>query len=394
MRLIRSLLLAAPLASGATAINKTDDQVNADIDYGSFANPSAYVRPFFRYWVPDASVALDTIAQDFAIVKEVGMGGMELLGFYQYGGTQSTAQSYFPTDWTVYGWGLEAWKRLMRVALQATKANGLMMDYALGPNQGSGVPARVDSEGLMMDLAPYNVSISIGRSFDDVLPGWGTGKLVSASTGLVVEKRAANLSASPGFIGPVYYNGTMQILAADSLMEVTDRVGKDGHLKISLPANVTGVEYRLFAYYQVFSQYREQASPEQIVEIPQSPVTNYTQNGSWVPDHFSAAGAQVMIDFWDQHLLDDDIRQLLHEVGNYAWEDSQEFGGGVAVWWTPKMLDVFAADMGYNFAKYLPLLFAHVSSNPGPLPSPDQFFLNVEDRGQSFLNDYYQTVRS
>lgn len=40
-----------------------NDQVGADIDYGTFENPSARVRPRFRYWLPDASVDPATVRE-------------------------------------------------------------------------------------------------------------------------------------------------------------------------------------------------------------------------------------------------------------------------------------------------------------------------------------------
>ncbi len=60
---------------------------------------------------------------------------------------------------------------------QAHKDNGLIMDFAIGPNQGTGVPAPEGSDGLSWDLVAFNVSVPTGGSFDGVLPGWGTGTL-------------------------------------------------------------------------------------------------------------------------------------------------------------------------------------------------------------------------
>lgn len=173
-------LAGALFAQSAIGLN-TNNQVAASIDYGSFSNPSAQVRPRFRYWIPDASVNLDVVADDFAKVKNVGMGGLELLGYYLYGNYPSIVAEGgpVPVDWTKYGWGTEAWKDLTDVALKATKENGLIMDFALGPNQGAGVPAKPDDEGIMWYLNPFNVSVPIGGSFNDVLPGWGSGKFVS-----------------------------------------------------------------------------------------------------------------------------------------------------------------------------------------------------------------------
>lgn len=78
------LVVATLCTSLANALN-TDDQTGATLDYGTFDNPSSLVRPRFRYWIPDASVNLSVMAEDFARAKDIGMGGMELLGYYLYG---------------------------------------------------------------------------------------------------------------------------------------------------------------------------------------------------------------------------------------------------------------------------------------------------------------------
>ena len=51
-------------------------------------------------------------------------------------------------DWSKHNFGTEAFVNVFRTALEAHKAAGMVMDFALGPNQGQGVPARVDDEGL------------------------------------------------------------------------------------------------------------------------------------------------------------------------------------------------------------------------------------------------------
>ena len=67
-----------------------------------------------RYWVPDASVDLEEIANDFSLIEKAGLGGMELLGYYLYGNYPSVVAEGGPSpvDWTTYGWGSEAWRWL------------------------------------------------------------------------------------------------------------------------------------------------------------------------------------------------------------------------------------------------------------------------------------------
>lgn len=94
----------------------TDDQVNADIDYGTFQDPSANVRARFRYWVNDASMSLDRVANDVKDIAQAGAGGLELLGFYLYGGMGAFGggnDAPLQSDWTVYGFGGEAWSELL-----------------------------------------------------------------------------------------------------------------------------------------------------------------------------------------------------------------------------------------------------------------------------------------
>lgn len=282
---------------------------------------------------------------------------------------------------------------LTEVALQATKDQGLIMDFALGPNQGSGVPAEPDDDGVMWDLWPFNISIPIGGSYSGKLPGWETGGLVSASTALVTNSTPITLSASPAFIGHTY-NGTKYTLAASSLTDVTDQVSADGTINISFPSAANGTEFQLFAYYQNHTVGFEQQSPLFLnTTVPQSLVTSFLQNGSRFNDHFSATGAQLIIDFWEKYLLDyNDTRELIHEVGNYGWEDSQEFGNSILVWWTPALVEAFEVARGYSIRKYLPLIYAVNAQSDAPLASPSVYYTDEQDKGQSHVDDYRQTL--
>ncbi|KAF2169395.1 hypothetical protein M409DRAFT_20615 [Zasmidium cellare ATCC 36951] len=349
---------------------------------GTFQQPSAYARPRFRYWVPDASVNLSTIRQDIEDAGKIGAGGVELLGYYNYGDIESGA-GVIPVDWAKYGWGTPAWRDLQDAALQATKDNNLVIDLALGPNQGAGVPAPVDADRLQWDLQPFNVSIPVGGSFDNTLPGWGTGPLVSASTGLV--RRSANISSVMTYT-----------LSAESLHDVTDQVAPDGQLALDFTADGTGEQYVIFAYYLVHTQYREQQTPELVVSgkgVEQSPVTSFVQNGSWVVDHFSRKGAEEMSTFWKTHLLEGGhTSELVRQVGRYMWEDSQEFKANIL--WTPNVPVAFKVQHGYPIGKYIPLLMHDNSGGISLFGSTatSVFVTDEADSGASHVVDFRQTM--
>jgi hypothetical protein len=256
--------------------------------------------------------------------------------------------------------------------LQTAQEEGLVVDLALGPNQGAGVPAPSESDGLLWDLFSFEVSVPIGGTFDGVLPGWNSGALVAASTGLVLNATASTIT-----------------LSQTSLNDITKLVDGNGHVRINSLSNQTGIENRLFAYYLKHARYPEvQAQDSVMAAVPQSPIKIYEQNGSWVVDHFSALGALTLIDYWQNHLLDSSTINLIKKVGNYVWEDSQEFVFFENTFWTPKLPDTFSANRGYSVNKYIPLLINTLASST----SSALYVTDEPDSGSSHIADYRQTV--
>ena len=107
--------------------NHTDSLTNAAIDNGTFSNPSVKVRPRFRYWVPDASVDHTVLANDVKAALEAGAGGVEVLGYYLYGGTPQGTGNFAPDDWSIYGWGTDAWVECFEVLADTHKQAGGIM---------------------------------------------------------------------------------------------------------------------------------------------------------------------------------------------------------------------------------------------------------------------------
>jgi hypothetical protein len=132
------------------ALAGTDDQTSSKINRGSFEDPAARLRPRFRYWLPDASVDIKTVQDNIKSAGKIGAGGVEFLPFYNYGGELTPAPE--GSDWSKYGFGTPAFRKMFLAALQSHKEAGLAMDFALGPNQGQGVPADPTDEGLQWDL--------------------------------------------------------------------------------------------------------------------------------------------------------------------------------------------------------------------------------------------------
>lgn len=114
MRALSLLSLATLAVPGVFSIG-TNDQVDPNIDYGTFQDPSSAVRPRFRYWVNDASMDLSVLAEDVRSIGKAGAGGIELLGYYLYGDSSAFGggnAAPLQTDWTLYGFGGAPWSKI------------------------------------------------------------------------------------------------------------------------------------------------------------------------------------------------------------------------------------------------------------------------------------------
>lgn len=373
----------------ALAIYAIVDTSNSAVspEQGSFLNPGVRQRPRFRYWVPDASVSTDTVASDIQAAGAVGAGGVELLGFYNYGGNFGPPPNNSGIDWAKEGWGLPSWKSLQDVAIKAAVDASLVIDLSLGPNQGAGTPAQYNDSGRAWELVAENITLTSGQRYQGLLPGWGSGELLAGTVGLVVSNESITQVSPNGFFGTLELPGYRVTLDIDSLDEV--EVGQDGQVDFTAPVTPANTTYVLFGFYQ------GQPVLYNTPPFNASAITNYAQNGSWVADHFSAEGAQMVINFWEQHLLDDNVQSLLEQAGEYVWEDSQEWeyeNGGVTTIWTPALLTSFSDIRRYQLRKYLPLIVNNNNGAVGSLVSLSTFVTNEADSGQKYINDYRQTL--
>lgn len=261
------------------------------------------------------------------------------------------------------------------------------MDFSLGPNQGTGVPAIEGSDGLSWDIVAFNISVPIGGTFSGILPAWGTGHLEAAVTGLATKSERVT-GVQPGLPGDLSLSRTQVTLAESSLQDVTEQVGSDGSLSVTFPSNTTGLNYNIFAIYLIHSDFRAQDGPSDLGG-PQTSPQSFLQNGSWAADHFSAAGARTTTSFWEQYILNNGTRELLMDVGNYGWEDSVEIEANV--FWTQNLSSLFTADHGYSISKWLPILF-HRNGHAKQSNPSTWWIIDAADSGNAVIADYRETV--
>ncbi|KAG9234769.1 secreted protein [Amylocarpus encephaloides] len=338
-----------------------------DSGESTFAAPHAIARPKFRYWLPDASVSPAKLAADFKGIRDIGAGGVELVSYYNYGAEDPLPLPPKSIDWSIYGFGTPAFNKVLKAALQASKDNGLLFDFEIGAQSGQGAPAELPNIGLTYSLESYQKVVQPGKSFLGPVPGYGAGILVSVVTAKITHTQ-------PG--SPTTYT-----LSDGTLQEVT-KFATQGQLNLTFPES--GSSYLLYASYYV--------QPLKQSVIGGHDPQNFIQNGSFCVDHFSAAGAKVTTDFLAKYVFVDGAKELMKDIGQYIWEDSNEIGT-TDPYWTPRFSQAFKDQHGYDITPYLPLI-RHGNGHAYSPATADSYITDGPDRGQGIVADWRATLSS
>ncbi|KAJ5593678.1 hypothetical protein N7537_010582 [Penicillium hordei] len=135
--------LLLPLVASSSVLQFQDESPD------TFKNPRVESLPKFRYWLPDASVAVEAVQRDISDLASAGAGGLEFVPFYFYGNPSDAPP---PTDWNKFGFGTPAFSNLFDGALQAAADNSILMDFSMGASEGQGTPATAGSPRRAMHL--------------------------------------------------------------------------------------------------------------------------------------------------------------------------------------------------------------------------------------------------
>jgi hypothetical protein len=120
------------------------------------------------------------VSKDIHDARAAGAGGVEFLPYYLYGSGEETfdraklqnPDQFTPKlpSWSKYGFGTAAFNSIFKSSLKATREVGAEMDYALGPNQGAGVPSEVGVTGLAVQLLMGNTTLLPYETFSGPVP--------------------------------------------------------------------------------------------------------------------------------------------------------------------------------------------------------------------------------
>ncbi|MGW2311755.1 glycosyl hydrolase [Actinomadura luteofluorescens] len=330
----------------------------------TFADPPASVRPKYRWWQPLAHTDDRELAAELEQIRKAGGGGAEVAPFSVEGAGNNS-----PEFLKTYGWGTPLWAQKTRTMLAAAKANGLGLDFTIGPRWPATVPTVNDVND---PSAQQQVVFShefhkggTGRSGAlpvnfNVAPPAGAKKTLIAA--LVAKCADAGCASSSG----------PRMLDRASVTDVTSKVDAQGGLAVDFPGDGEST-YALIAFYQTPSG---------------QSLSGYTATGTnYALDPFSKAGAKATTDFYDEHILTPDVRKLLAQMGESdLFEDSLELG--TTQKWTSELVGQWTKLRGYSPVEVLPALAG--AGDQGITDRP--FFDFGGGAGARVRTDYRQTL--
>ena len=318
----------------------------------SFMNSVGY-GPKWLYWCQDAAVTEESLRADVRGMAAVYSSGLEVLLFASYG--QEPTQ-----DPTVYGYGSDAARRVFDILTIEAARNDLTVDFALGPNQGSGIPVEnPDQEGFNTELVFTTLLLKANQSVENVsLPAFPAPGSIATFAGLAVPYNVttARMVAALLSDAPDEFNVTAGniVLDRNSTAEVFDSVDQVDRT-VTVPSSP--VDRLLSVFYSRRNGYPE-AKAGFNGTIPGQPGSY----GSWVVDHFSPAGAQRSWEFNTEYLVERASVELA-QAGAFAWEDSPEYRA--TVFWTEAFPERFKVKFGYDVALALPAVYTGPKSFDG-----------------------------
>lgn len=334
----------------------------------TFADPPNSVRPKYRWWQPLAFTDDQQLAAELAQMKEAGAGGAEISLQRSNG-----PGHYVNPHLTTYGWGTPLWADKVETMLSAAKANGLSLDFSIGPRWPATVPtvSDVNDPRAAQKMIFSHEFHDGGTSRSGPLPSNydtapATGARTTVIAVLVAKCVDADCASQP----------SRRMLDRSSVTEVTAQVDANGELSIDFPGDGAGT-YALIAFFQTPNGHK---------------LSGYTATiDNYSLDTLSVAGAEASTDFYDEAILTPDVRSLLAEMGTTElFEDSLELGGQK---WTADFVEEWTTRRGYSPVDLLPALAGAGAQGglPGRFPGEPAFDF-ADGVGDRVRHDYRQTL--
>lgn len=400
-----ALLTAATMAATGLSVQAATSAatVTASKDVQQFMeefkNPTTVSGPSIRYWVTNASLTAEQIDSDLNSIAGAGFASIELTWVQNI-----DAPTYNLND---YGFGSDNWVTLLKNVLKSAKRYGLEVDLLYSNRWPANVPfqssdyANLTNEEITQELDQdyaakqmrYSSYVVSGEDFTQTedgnyrftgeLPepaglsyGESTIKYTLHPIAYTVAKTASQqeqVEQQTNMWGNITEKTVLNNTLDESSMKDISQYDEKGEIQQNQSKWILSSEeyqevlegkWNIFGFYwQVTGQANKKES------------VIYTT----VVDHYSKQGTETIIDFWNSH-MDEELRQLLQEVGGDFFEDSMElaactqenstnFTDGSFIPWmvdttyNTDSLEAFQQKYGYDLTTYLPMMVSSFGSS-------------------------------
>lgn len=307
--------------STASAATEAEGVKNVSI-VEEFKNPANQNKPLTRWWVPGSQMNKDEIEKEIKSMADAGFGGAEIVPVSVEGGDGDGQ----------IDWGSDQWKEITKYIVETAGKYDFTIDFTLTPAWPLALPTIKDvndpKQGAQMELDgawvdgitadhPLNGKLPVSQEAqDDAKKVEGEVKLIAVSAAPYLDKE----------------NKVLDYSSAKALDLDTVKENEDGTWSIDFTPE-DDREYVLYAWYQ-------------------HPSGN-TKYGNNQVDHYSAAGTQMIIDYWEDELIPyygdgwKNVRSL--------FVDSLEFETHLD--WTYDLNKGFQEKYGYDIMPYLAAVY-------------------------------------
>lgn len=308
-------------------------------------------RPKIRYWLPAAAVDETDLREEIRQFCERGFGGVEVVVLAMLPPEIGRGD---------YGWGTPAWDHIIDIIANETEKLHMTMDVAAGPGWPIASPKirDVDDLAALCELTYGMEEVTGNAHYHGALP----------------KRRVIHEEGTPVLVAAMAYKVVNDhVLQQDSCaclmpyLQEQQTGGKNGKNEIILDYTLPGTpedKWCIFAYYR------------------QPACQRINQGQIIVADHFSRAGADAVVEYW-QEILDRCNYPSMESI----FCDSLEYQ--VCLEWTPGLEDEFLKRRGYSVLPYLPFL-----GRPNIFPPQNLTGYRLDDPAISEMvnNDYSEVL--
>ncbi|EEG30774.1 glycosyl hydrolase family 2, sugar binding domain protein [[Clostridium] methylpentosum DSM 5476] len=360
--LCASMVLASAVPAVSARTSDSQDTFVQKMD-SVFSDPTRQQRPGARWWLAEGSHTDETLIESIHELYDSGFGSLEFVAL---------DESAYLDDAT-YAWGSEEWIHDSKVIVNECTKLGMGVSFTSGTHWSTAnlTSIKPDEEAAAQELGYRTINLAAGETYSGLLP---EAELTQFAT---KQKLVSVVSAK---VTGTAEDGTVN-LDQNSMTDVTELAGLDsaGNWQINYTAPEDG-NYILFAFWQYGTSENYKPSVDK----------------SFTINYYSKEGVEALIEYWEEHVLTEDMRELISRNGNVSmYMDSLELQvkgkNTTGNLWCTDYLEEFEARRGYDVSEYLPVL---IMASPGGLSSAGSYSYGLEGNEElaaKIRSDLYQT---